>query len=337
MSEPTLDILGIGNAIVDVLARADDAFLATEGLEKGGMRLIRAEEAEGLYGRMGPGIESSGGSAGNTCAVAAALGARVGFLGKVAEDALGRVFAHDIRAAGVHFPTAPLAGDAPTARCLILVTPDAQRTMNTYLGACVAFSPADVDPAEVGRAKVTYLEGYLFDPPAAQEAFRAAARAAHAAGRQVALSLSDAFCVERHRDAFRQLVREEVDILFANESEITALYGTDFEAAAAEAAREVALAALTRSERGSLILAGGERHVVAAAPADVVDTTGAGDAYAAGFLAALTRGLALPECGRWGSIAAAEVISHFGARPQADLQALVASVPGNHPVSSVLG
>ncbi|MBL6079191.1 adenosine kinase [Belnapia sp. T18] len=337
MSEPTLDILGIGNAIVDVLARADDAFLATEDLDKGAMRLIGAEEAEGLYGRMGPGVESSGGSAGNTCAVAAALGARVGYLGKVADDALGQVFAHDIRAAGVHFPTPPLRGGAPTARCLILVTPDAQRTMNTFLGACTAFSPADVDPAEVARAKVTYLEGYLFDPPAAQEAFRAAARAAHAAGRQVALSLSDAFCVERHREAFRQLVREEVDILFANEAEVTALYQTDFEAAAAQAAGEVALAALTRSERGSLILAGGERHEVAATPASVVDTTGAGDAYAAGFLAALTGGLPLPECGRWGAVAAAEVISHFGARPQADLKALVATVPGNHPVSTVLG
>ena len=337
MSEPTLDILGIGNAIVDVLARADDAFLAAEGLDKGAMRLIGAEEAEGLYGRMGPGVESSGGSAGNTCAVAAALGARVGYLGKVADDALGRVFGHDIRAAGVHFPTAPLQGGAPTARCLILVTPDAQRTMNTFLGACVDFSAADVDPAEVGRAKVTYLEGYLFDPPAAQEAFRAAARAAHAAGRQVALSLSDAFCVERHREAFRQLVREEVDILFANEAEVTALYQTGLEEAAARAAGEVALAVLTRSERGSLILAGGERHEVAAAPATVVDTTGAGDAYAAGFLAAHTRGLALPECGRWGSVAAAEVISHFGARPQADLKALVAAVSGNHPVSTVLG
>ncbi len=337
MSEPTLDILGIGNAIVDVLARARDDFLAAEGLDKGAMRLIGPAEAEGLYGRMGPGVESSGGSAGNTCAVAAALGARVGYLGKVADDALGQVFAHDIRAAGVHFPTAPLQGGAPTARCLILVTPDAQRTMNTFLGACVAFSPADVDAAEVARAKVTYLEGYLFDPPAAQEAFRAAARAAHAAGRQVALSLSDAFCVERHREAFRQLVREEVDILFANEAEVTALYQTGFEAAAAQAAEEVALVALTRSERGSLILAGGERHEVAAAPATVVDTTGAGDAYAAGFLAALTRGLPLPDCGRWGSIAAAEVISHFGARPQADLKALVAAVPGNRPVSSVLG
>ncbi|MDN3566225.1 adenosine kinase [Paeniroseomonas aquatica] len=338
MSEPTLDILGIGNAIVDVLARAEDEFLEARSLAKGGMRLIGAEEAETLYGQMGPGLESSGGSAGNTCAVAAALGARVGFLGKVADDALGQVFGHDIRAAGVHFPTAPLVGDAPTARCLILVTPDAQRTMNTFLGACVTFSAADVDPDEVARAKVVYLEGYLFDPPAAQEAFFAASDAAHGAGRLVALSLSDAFCVERHRAAFRRFLREETDILFANESEILSLYQTDdFETAAMLARQDVAMVALTRSERGSVIIAGEERHEVAAVPTEVVDTTGAGDAYAAGFLAALTQGLPLPECGRWGAIAAAEVISHFGARPQADLRALVAAVPGNHPVSTVLG
>jgi fructokinase len=340
MSEPTLDILGIGNAIVDVLARAEDDFLAAQNLTKGSMRLTGAEEAEALYAKMGPGVESSGGSVANSCAVAAALGARVGFLGKVAEDALGAVFAHDIRAAGVHFPTAPLRGAAPTARCLILVTPDAQRTMNTFLGACVEFSAADVDPAEVARAKVVYLEGYLFDPPAAQAAFYEASRLAHQAGRQVAISLSDAFCVERHRHAFRRFVREEADILFANESELLALYETDdFDAAAALAAEEVGLVALTRSAAGSLVVAGEARHVVAAVPARVVDTTGAGDAYAAGFLAAYTQGLPLPECGRWGSVAAAEVISHFGARPQGDLKALVAGSlpPGNRPVSSVLG
>ena len=340
MSEPSLDILGIGNAIVDVLARAEDGFLDAEGLAKGGMQLIDAAAAEALYGRMGPGVESSGGSAANTCAVAAALGARVGFLGKVADDGLGQVFGHDIRAAGVHFPTAPLVGGAPTARCLILVTPDAQRTMNTFLGACVTFSAADLDPAEVARAKVTYMEGYLFDPPAAQAAFYEASRLAHAAGRQVAISLSDAFCVHRHREAFRRFVREEADILFANESELLALYETeDFETAAAQAAQEVKLAALTRSAEGSVILAGAERHAVPAVPTKVVDTTGAGDAYAAGFLAALTQGLPLAECGRWGSVAAAEVISHFGARPQGDLKSLVATTlpPGAAPVSSVLG
>lgn len=325
MTAPSLDILGIGNAIVDVLAPSDDAFLAARKLNKGGMQLISTEEAEALYAAMPPGVESSGGSAGNTCAVAAALGARVGFLGKVADDQLGAVFAHDIRAAGVHFPTAPLKGGAPTARCLILVTPDGQRTMNTYLGACVTFGPGDVDAQEVARAQVVYLEGYLFDPPEAQAAFRAAAKAAHAAGRQVALTLSDPFCVGRHRAAFRDFVKGETDILFANEAEILSLYETeDFETAAAQVAREVKIAALTRSEHGSVILAGGERHVVAAQPTKVVDTTGAGDAYAAGFLAALTRGLPLPECGRWGSIAAAEVISHYGARPQADLKELVA-------------
>lgn len=337
-TEPSLDILGIGNAIVDVLARSDDAFLDRHNLAKGAMRLIGAEGAEALYAAMGPGVESSGGSAGNTCAVAAALGARVGFLGKVADDQLGRVFAHDIRAVGVHFPTKPLAGGAPTARCLILVTPDAQRTMNTFLGACVEFSAADVAEEEVARAKVLYMEGYLFDPPAAQAAFMEASRIAHRHGRQVALSLSDAFCVERHRQAFRKLVREEVDILFANESEILSLYETDdFEEAARLVSGEVALAALTRSEQGSLIVAGEERHAVLAHPAKVVDTTGAGDAYAAGFLAAYTRGLPLPECGRWGSVAAAEVISHFGARPQADLKALIVAGAGNRPVASVLG
>jgi sugar/nucleoside kinase (ribokinase family) len=325
MAEPNLDILGIGNAIVDVLARADDGFLDARGLAKGGMRLIGPEEAEALYAAMGPGVESSGGSAGNTCAVAAALGAKVGFLGKVAADPLGEVFAHDIRAAGVHFPTAPLRGRAPTARCLILVTPDAQRTMNTFLGACVEFSAADVPEADIARAKVVYLEGYLFDPPAAQAAFYEAARLAHVHGRQVALSLSDAFCVERHRHAFRQFVREACDILFANETELLSLYETDDYAAAVERVRaDVGFAALTRSEKGSLIVAGETTLEVSAVPTKVVDTTGAGDAYAAGFLAAFTRGLDLPTCGRWASIAAAEVISHVGARPQADLQALIA-------------
>ncbi|TCZ58684.1 adenosine kinase [Roseicella aquatilis] len=342
MSEPTLDILGIGNAIVDVLARADDAFLDAHNLAKGAMRLIGPEEAEALYAAMGPGIESSGGSAGNTCAVAAALGARVGFLGKVADDALGHAFAHDIRAAGVHFPTRPLRAKGgeyvPTARCLILVTPDAQRTMNTYLGACVQFSAADVIEEEVARARVLYMEGYLFDPPAAQAAFMEASRIAHRHGRQVALSLSDAFCVERHRHAFQKLVREEVDILFANESEILSLYETDdFEEAARQASGEVALAVLTRSAEGSVIVAGEDRHEVAAKATRVVDTTGAGDAYAAGFLAAHARGLPLPECGRWGSAAAAEVISHVGARPQTDLRTLVVAGAGNPPVASVLG
>lgn len=324
MASPTLDILGIGNAIVDVLAREQEGFLAAHAMERGTMNLIDAAKAEAIYAGMGPGVESSGGSAGNTCAVAAALGARVGFLGKVADDMLGQTFAHDIRAAGVAFPTAPLSGGAPTARCLILVAPDGHRTMNTFLGACVHFGEADVDEAAVASAAVTYLEGYLFDPPAAQAAFRRAASIAHGAGRQIALTLSDPFCVGRHRSAFRELVREQVDILFANEAEILSLYETDDFAEAMERARaEVAIVALTRSEQGSVVLAGPRTETVAAVPTTVVDTTGAGDAYAAGFLAALTRGLDLAECGRWGSVAAAEIISHFGARPQAELKALV--------------
>jgi fructokinase len=321
----TLDILGIGNAIVDVLAPTPDSFLAERGLAKGGMALIDAEAAAALYAAMPPGIESSGGSAANTCAVAAALGAKVGFLGTVADDELGRVFAHDIHAAGVAFPNAPATGAAPTARCLILVTPDGQRTMNTFLGACVGFSGADLDEGMIASAKVVYLEGYLFDPPEAQAAFRRAAALARAAGRQVAITLSDAFCVGRHRAAFREFVKKDADILFANEAEICALYETDsFEEAAFEAAGDVAIAALTRSEKGSVVLAEGGRILVPAAPARVVDTTGAGDAYAAGFLAALTQGHPLAQAGRWGSIAAAEVIGHFGARPQADLKGLVA-------------
>jgi fructokinase len=328
-SAPRYDILGIGNAIVDVVAQTDEGFLSRRDMRKGAMTLIDADTAETLYGAMPPGTESSGGSAANTCAVAASLGARVAYLGKVAADQLGEVFRHDITRAGVHFPSAPLIDGAPTARCLIMVTPDGERTMNTYLGACVAFAEADVDAALIGEASVLYLEGYLFDPPAAQAAFRRAAAAAHAAGRQVALSLSDAFCVDRHRDAFRDLVRNDVDILFANEAEICSLYRTnDLANAAEQVRREVRLAALTRSEQGSIIVRGDETVPVAAEPTRLVDSTGAGDAYAAGFLAGLTSGRGLGACGRLGSIAAAEVISHFGARPQTDLRALTAEVTG---------
>lgn len=329
-ANPRFDILGIGNAIVDVVAPVDEAFLSRHDMHKGAMALIDAATAEKLYQAMPAGQESSGGSAGNTCAVAAQLGARVAYLGKVADDPLGGVFRHDIASAGVHFPTAPLVGGAPTARCLIMVTPDGQRTMNTFLGACVTLGEADMDATLIGQSAVTYLEGYLFDPPAAQAAFRRAAAAAHAAGRQVALSLSDAFCVDRHRAAFRDLVAGHVDILFANETEITSLYEcNDWREAAELARRDVALAALTRSEAGSLVIRGDETVEVAAVPTLVVDTTGAGDAYAAGFLAALTAGRELAQCGRLGSIAAAEVIGHYGARPQRDLageMALLGSV-----------
>jgi sugar/nucleoside kinase (ribokinase family) len=325
VTEDRFDIIGIGNAMVDVTTRVEDTFLSRHDMHKGAMILIDAASAEALYKAMPPGTESSGGSAGNTCAVAAVLGARVAYLGKVADDQLGDVFAHDMRALGVHFPSARLSGGVPTARCLILVTPDGQRTMNTYLGACVTFSQDDVDEELIAAASVTYLEGYLFDPPAAQAAFRKAAAAAHRAGQQVALSLSDAFCVDRHRAAFRDLVASDVDILFANETEITSLYEKNTFAEAAEAARaDVSLAALTRSESGSVILRGSETVTISAEPANVVDTTGAGDAYAAGFLAGWTTGKPLLACGRMGSLAAAEVIGHPGARPEADLQAIVA-------------
>ena len=320
------DILGIGNAIVDVVAQADDTFLSRHDMRKGSMTLINADAADTLYTAMPPGQESSGGSAANTCAVAAALGARVAYLGKVANDQLGTVFRHDMTAIGVHFPSTPLYGGAPTARCLIVVTPDGQRTMHTYLGACVSFDEADVAEALVADAAVTYLEGYLFDPPAAQRAFRRAAAAAHAAGQQVALSLSDAFCVDRHRAAFRELVKQDIDILFANEAEVTSLYEENTFDAAAECARaDVALAALTRSEAGSVILRGAETVKIAAEPTRVVDTTGAGDAYAAGFLTGLTTGRPLQVCGKLASIAAAEVISHYGARPLADLKKLASA------------
>jgi sugar/nucleoside kinase (ribokinase family) len=324
MTQTTYDILGIGNAIVDVVARAEETFLSRHDMHKGAMTLIDAARADKIYAAMPAGQESSGGSAANTCAAAAALGARVAYIGKVANDQLGEVFRHDIKSVGVHFPTTPLSAGAPTARCLILVTPDGQRTMNTFLGACVTLTEADVDPALVAESAVTYLEGYLFDPPAAQLAFRKAAAAAHVAGRQVALSLSDAFCVNRHREAFLDLVANHVDILFANETEITALYERNTFKEAAEAARkDVALAALTRGDEGSLILRGNETIPIAAQPTKVIDTTGAGDAYAAGFLAGLTSGKSLDLCGRMGTIAAAEIISHYGARPEADLRNLM--------------
>jgi sugar/nucleoside kinase (ribokinase family) len=318
MTAPRFDLLGIGNAIVDVLAPVDDAFLSRHAMHKGRMALIGRAEAEALHRAMPRGTETGGGSAANTCVVAASLGLAAAFLGKVADDALGAAFRRDMAAAGVHFPTPPLAGGEPTARSLILVSPDGQRTMNTYLGACIAFTEDDVNEDVVRDSAIVYLEGYLFDPPAAQRAFRRAARVARAAGRRVALSLSDPFCVDRHRRSFRELLRS-VDILFANEAEVCSLYEENaWDTAAAAARREVALAVLTRSEQGSVILSGTESVVIRAEPAAVVDTTGAGDAYAAGFLAGLARGRPLAACGRLGSIAAAEVISHFGARPKAD-------------------
>lgn len=323
----SFDILGLGNAIVDVIARADDKLLGRLELAKGTMTLIDTARAQAIYEAMGPGVESSGGSAANSCAVAAAIGAKVAFVGQVADDQLGQVFGHDIRAAGVAFDTPPAKDGPPTARCLILVTQDAQRTMCTYLGACVNLSEAAIVPDRVQAAAVTYMEGYLFDPPAAQAAFRKAAALAHQAGRLVSLTLSDPFCVDRHRDAFRALVKDEVDILFANEAEILSLYQVeDFADALAAVRAETRIACLTRSEQGSLVATPQQLVQVAAVPTSVVDTTGAGDAYAAGFLAGFTQGKALSVCGRMASVAAAEAISHVGARPQGDLRALMAGV-----------
>jgi sugar/nucleoside kinase (ribokinase family) len=326
MTESSIDVVGIGNAIVDVIARADEAFLDRQALVKGTMALIDAERAEALYRIMGPAIEASGGSTANTMAGIASLGGHGAFIGKVRDDLLGEVFRHDLMAQGVHFDTPSATSGPATARCLILVTADGQRTLNTYLGACIGLGPDDIEPDIVGAAQVTYLEGYLFDPPLAQRAFRKAAAIAHAAGNKVALSLSDPFCVERHRAAFRELVDGHVDILFANEIEICSLYETaDFAAAAAAVRGHVAVAALTRSAQGSVILAEGDEHRVAAAPvAHVVDSTGAGDLYASGFLYGLTRGLPLPICGEIGGLCAAEIISHIGARPERALSELIA-------------
>lgn len=321
------DVLGIGNAIVDVLARAEDALLEKHGLRKSEMALITAERAELLYADMAAAVEISGGSAANTIAGVAGLGGRGAYVGKVRDDQLGAIFAHDIRAAGVHFDTPMAADGAPTARSMVLITPDAQRTMNTYLGACVELGPEDVDADQVGGAQITYLEGYLWDPPRAKEAFRKAIALAHAAGRQTALSLSDMFCVERHRAEFLGLLEGDVDIVFANEDEARALFETDSLETAVDALRQrVSLAAITRSAEGSLLVTRDARHEIAAAPVDrVVDTTGAGDLYAAGLLFGLTNGYALPDAGRIASLAAGEIIGHVGARPEQSLKALLAA------------
>jgi sugar/nucleoside kinase (ribokinase family) len=319
------DVVGIGNAIVDIIGRCDDAFLARQGYAKGSMQLVDAAGAAKLYDAMGPAVEISGGSGANTIVGVASFGGRAGFIGKTADDQFGRIFGHDIRTAGVTFTTpAAATGSEPTGRCLVLVTPDGQRTMHTFLGVSPQLGGGEVDPALVASARIVYLEGYLFDRPEAKAAFRQAAGIAAQAGRQVALSLSDAFCVDRHREEFLAFIRASVDILFANEAEITSLYQTSsFEQAARRAQTDAKLAALTRSEHGSVILAEGKRVTVPAEPvAKVVDTTGAGDLYAAGFLFGLARGRDLETAGRLGSLAAAEVISHIGARPEKKLSDL---------------
>jgi sugar/nucleoside kinase (ribokinase family) len=328
MHTDTLDVVGVGNAIVDVIAPADDAFLVEHGMLKGSMTLIDQPRAEAIYAAMGAAVITSGGSAGNTIAGIAALGGATGFIGKVRDDGLGTEFRHDITAAGATFPTPPALEGPATARCLILVTPDSQRTMNTFLGACANLAPDDLDADLIRSAKITYLEGYLYDAPSAKSAFHKAAEIAHAAGRKVALTLSDPFCVYRHRNDFLDLVRRHVDVLFANQAEIAALFETeDFGAAIAQVRGLTELAAITRGPDGSVIVTRGDAIEIPAVPGvKVVDTTGAGDLYAAGVLYGLTHAAHLSQCGRLGSLAAAEAIAHFGARPQSDLRALAADI-----------
>jgi sugar/nucleoside kinase (ribokinase family) len=330
MNTANLDVTGIGNAIVDVLTEANDEFLQRSNLEKGAMTLIDSERALQLHSKMQNSVERSGGSAGNTIAGLASLGGSGAYIGKVKDDELGKVFAQDLKEAGIVFETPASRNAASTGRCLIFVTPDAQRTLCTYLGAAVELGPADVDPSIIARSQVTYLEGYLFDPPHAREAFVRAAQIAHDAQRKVALSLSDSFCVARYRQAFQELVADHIDLLFANETEILSLYETsDFDQAARTVRGKCELAVLTRSAKGSVVLKGHETFEVGAEKvAHVVDTTGAGDLYASGFLWGYTRGLAPARCAKAGAVAAAEVISHFGARPETDLKALMSAKLG---------
>jgi len=331
MTATTLDVLCIGNAIVDVIANADDAFLSNQGLDKGSMRLIDEAEAVRLYGLMGEGREVSGGSAGNTAAGLAALGIRTGFIGQVADDQLGTIYKHDIEAQGVDFLVPARSDVGATARCLILVTSDAQRTMNTFLGAAQMLEAKDVDLGAVASAGITYLEGYLWDPAEPRAAMEAAIDAARGAGRKVAFTLSDSFCISRHRDSFLKLIDEgRIDILFANEAEIVELAGeADFETAIAAVAPKVPTLVVTRSEKGAIAVSGAKRASVAAEPIErLVDTTGAGDLFAAGFLAGQARGLGLEVSLKLGAIAAAEVIQHYGARPEADLKVLAGNLLG---------
>ena len=318
----TYDVAAIGNAIVDVIAPAEEGFLHSESLVKGSMQLIDEARGVELYGRMAPGIEASGGSAGNTIAGIASLGGKAAYLGKVAPDQLGDVFAHDMRAIGVHFDTAPLVGGPATARCLINVTPDGQRTMCTYLGASTELTPEDVPTDIIEQSAIVYLEGYLFDPPEARRAFAKAAALSHGAGRKISMTLSDSFMVDRHRGALLGFIETQCEIVFANEAEVCSLFETtDFDAAVKALAERCEIAAVTRGEKGSVVASNGRLHEISAYPVEkVVDTTGAGDQYAAGFLYGLSQGRPLPVCGQLGSLAAAEVIDHYGPRPQVNLR-----------------
>ncbi len=322
-------LCAIGNALVDVLANSTEDFIASQshdyGMNRASMNLIDQARALQLYGAMGPATEMSGGSAGNTMACFASFGGKGAYIGKVGQDALGDIFRHDMQAMGITHDTAPTGSGSATGRCMILITPDGERTMNTFLGAAVELTPADIDEETIAGSDVTYMEGYLFDPPQAMEAFYKAAKIAHEAGRKVSLTLSDPFCVDRHRAALRALVEGYVDILFANEEEIKSLYQVDsVEKAIPILQSHCEIAAITRSEKGSIILHGGSVIHIAAEPVEkVVDTTGAGDAYAAGFLFGYTEGMNMARCGQLGSIAAAEVISHIGPRPQMDLSRMI--------------
>jgi sugar/nucleoside kinase (ribokinase family) len=325
MTSKPIDVLTLGNAIVDVIAQTDEAFLLAQNVHKGAMQLIDEARAEALFGAMGPATIVSGGSGANTAAGVASLGVRAGFIGKVKDDETGRLFAHDLRAIDVHYDVAPAEDGPATARSFILVTPDGERTMNTYLGACQNLTPQDVNPETVRASRIVYLEGYLWDPPAAKEAFRKAVAIAHEAGNRVALTLSDAFCVDRYRDEFLGLMRDgSLDILFANIHELQSLYVTsDSDSALAALRQEGVLGVVTRSAAGALVVTREETRSVPAFPVErVVDTTGAGDLFAAGFLAGLAEQLDLTDCARLGGLAAAEVIGHLGARPQADLRDL---------------
>jgi sugar/nucleoside kinase (ribokinase family) len=318
MTAPRYDVIGIGNAIVDVLSYSDEDFLKRQKMPKGSMSLIDEPRAEAIYNAMGPVIEVSGGSAANTIVGVAMLGGKAAFIGKVKADELGETFARDIRASGVAYST-PMANDGPsTARCYILVTPDGQRTMNTYLGAAQNLGPADISADEVASASVLYLEGYLWDPKDAKEAFVKASKIAHEAGRTVALTLSDAFCVDRYRKEFLQLIRDQtVDLLFANEAELKSLYeSSDFDAALSALRKDANMAVVTRSEKGAVVVTRDSTETVAAFPVErVVDTTGAGDLFAAGFLYGFARGMPHANSARLGALCAAEIISHLGARP----------------------
>lgn len=324
MTAARFDVIGIGNAIVDIIGRCDEAFLATVGATKGSMRLVGADEVKKIYTTMEPAVEISGGSAANTIAGIASFGGKAAFIGTVADDEFGKIFAHDIHSIGVAFDVPPIANGSPTSRSLILVTPDGERTMNTFLGISTSLGESQLDLDLIRGSAILYLEGYLFDEPQAKQAFRKALQTAKEANRKIALTLSDGFCVDRHRAEFLELIRSGIDIIFANESEIKSLYQTEsFDLAAKNASNDARLAVLTRSEKGSVIFGDGRAVQIASEPiSELVDTTGAGDLYASGFLFGYSKGYDLEICGRLASVAAAEIISHIGARPEIVLSEL---------------